>query len=137
MRVSLGLNGTSKLFPLTDRSNAMKKMIQMMGIATAVLATGFANAESLSMKKVDSRTTTVSFSREETRTLEGAQGLYEKLRSAAEDVCSQVIEPQGLSSQDYRACVTSALDAAVRDANVPLLSLLHGNRGPVLAQLSR
>ena len=113
----------------------MKKTIQLMGIATAVLATGFANAESLSMRKVESRSTTVSFSREETRTLEGAQGVYEKLRSAAEEVCSQVIEPMGLSNQDYRTCVTSALDSAVRDANVPLLSLLHGNRSTMLAQL--
>jgi UrcA family protein len=115
----------------------MKKTIHLMGIATAVLATGFANAESLSMHKVESLSTTVSFSREETRTLEGAQGVYEKLRSAAEDVCSQVIAPQGFSSQDYRACVTTALDAAVRDANVPLLSLLHGNRGAMVAQLTR
>ncbi len=113
------------------------KTIQLIGVATAVLATGFANAESLSMRKVESRSTTVSFSREETRTLEGAQAVYEKLRGAAEDVCTQVIAPQGLSSQDYRACVTSALDAAVKEANVPLLYLLHGNRGPVLAQLMR
>jgi UrcA family protein len=113
------------------------KMIQVMGIATVVLAAGLAQAESPGMKQPQSVSTTVSFSRAEMQTLQGAQGLYMKLRSAAEEVCSEVTAPEGVSSMEHRACVSAALDGAVRDANLPLLSLLHGNRGAVVAMNAR
>lgn len=115
----------------------MKKFVQLMGIATVGLAAGLANAEPLSARKVESKTTTVSFSRAEAETLGGAQDLYVRLRGAAEKVCSEVMVSGGTYSADYRACVSASLDSAVRDANVTLVSLLHGDRSVLQAMVTR
>lgn len=115
----------------------MKKFVQLMGIATVGLAAGLANAEPLSTRKVESKTTTVSFSRAEVETLDGAKDLYVRLRGAAQKVCSEVVPSESVYAADYRACVSTALDGAVHDAKVPLVSLLHGDRSVLQAMVTR
>jgi UrcA family protein len=115
----------------------MKKMTRLMGIATVVLATGLANAESPAMKSVETKSETVSFSRAEAQTTEGAQALYMRLRVAAKNVCGERSAADGVASWGQPACASSALGSAVREINVPALSTLHGNRGTVEVLVAR
>ncbi|MEY2853050.1 MAG: hypothetical protein RL030_182 [Pseudomonadota bacterium] len=115
----------------------MKKLTQLMGIATVVLATGIANAESPAMKSVETKSETVAFSRAEAQTTEGAQALYTRLRVAAKNVCGARSGVYGVANWSQQACTSSALGGAIREINVPALSALHGNRGTVEVLVAR
>jgi UrcA family protein len=112
----------------------MKKLNRVMGVAMVVLAAGIANAESPAMKTTETKTTSVYFVRSQAQTTEGAKALYAKLRAAARQVCG---ESRGVGDRDHLYCVTAALGEAVQEANVPAVSLLHGNRGTVEVLASR
>jgi len=115
----------------------MKKLNQMIGIATMVAASGLAHSEPLGTNQVETRTKTVSYNRVEAQTAEGAQALYKRLRTAARSVCTQPFEPNVIPSRDQVACASTALDTAVQNVNVAEVSTLHGFTGTIEVQVTR
>ncbi len=115
----------------------MKKLTRLMGIATVVVATSLANAESPAMKGAETKSQTVAFSRADAQTADGAKELYMRLRDAAGNVCGASDSAKGIPGWEERACTTSALGGAVREINVPALSALHGKRGTVEVLVAR
>ena len=115
----------------------MKKLTRLIGIATIISTSGLATAESLGMKQLETRTKTVSFSRIEAQTAEGAQALYKRLRAAAQSVCTQPYDTTAIPSRELMACASTALDTAVQSANVAEVSSLHGFTGTIEVQVTR
>lgn len=115
----------------------MKKLTRLMGIATVVVATGLANAESPTMQGAETKSQTVAFSRADAQTADGAKELYMRLRDAAYNVCGADDAAKGIPGSNQRACTASALGNAVREINVPALSTLHGKRGTVEVLVAR
>ncbi|MGC4028743.1 MAG: UrcA family protein [Steroidobacteraceae bacterium] len=106
----------------------MKKLVRLMGVSMA-LAAGTAAAESM--------TTTVSFNRTNAQTAEGAAQLYGKLKDAADNLCGRMVSYRRMYADQYRACVSAALNEAVTGAGVPQVSLLHEDHNALHALLMK
>ena len=115
----------------------MKNLTRMIGIATIVAASGLAHAEFPGTKQMETRTKTVSYSRVEAQTTEGAQALYKRLRAAAQNVCNKPYETTAIPSHEQLTCTSKALDAAVLTVNVPEVSSLHGFTGRIDVVVTR
>ncbi len=68
------------------------------------------------------RTETVKYSVQKAGTTEGATDLYQKLHEAAVRVC---VDADLLTADSVETCVSSALDKAVLQVSIPMVSALH------------
>ena len=111
----------------------MKNFIR---IASTALVAGTAALAAVAQSSIDdmaSRTRTVTFDPAVTQTDAAAQELYQRLRSAARDVCVQEGYPRVFMDEDAKACATEAVDRAVRDANLSALTGVHVREGEMNA----
>ena len=61
----------------------------------------------------------------------GARALYQRIRSAAEEVCVPPIASDPCAAADSRPCIEAAIERAVSDVNSPLLTdYYRSKRGP-------
>jgi UrcA family protein len=68
------------------------------------------------------RTETVKYSAQKAGTTEGAAELYQKLHGAAVRVC---LDADLATVDSYESCVSDALDKAVLQVSIPMVSALH------------
>jgi UrcA family protein len=93
--------------------------------AGAMLLSTGAMAVSLTDAKV-TKTETVKYSIPNSTTVEGAVALYQKLQEAAVRVCAESdATAYRYTSDSLESCVSSALDNAVQDIGIPMVSALH------------
>ncbi len=95
-------------------------------IAAGFLALGYAmTAVSARAETPESLTKRVSYSDLNMDSESGAKVFYARVRNAAEFVCSS-LEDRDLSRQRiWRACIDSAITAAVTQVNKPAVTALH------------
>ncbi len=94
-------------------------------LAGAMLLSTGAMAAPLSDAKV-TKTETVKYSISSSTTVEGAVALYQKLQEAAVRVCAESeATAYRFTSDSYEGCVVSALDKAVQDIGIPMVSAMH------------
>ncbi len=68
------------------------------------------------------RTETVKYSPQKAGTTEGATALYQKLHGAAVRVC---LDADLATADSFENCVSEALDKAVLQVGIPMVSALH------------
>jgi UrcA family protein len=94
-------------------------------LAGAMLLSTGAMAAPLSDSKV-TKTETVKYSVPSSTTVEGAVALYQKLQEAAVRVCAESeASAYRFTSDSLDSCVSGALDKAVQDIGIPMVSALH------------
>lgn len=94
-------------------------------LAGAMLLSTGAMAAPLSDAKV-TKTETVKYSVPSSTTVEGAVALYQKLQEAAVRVCAESeATAYRFTSDSLDSCVSGALDKAVQDIGIPMVSALH------------
>jgi len=72
----------------------------------------------------------VTFSDLNLRNEAGARVLYRRIKTAAEDVCAPFNGRQLVQRMNQTACVTSAMERAVRQVNEPVLTRYYLTRNP-------
>jgi UrcA family protein len=80
---------------------------------------------------VVTRTMTLKYDPAEVATADGAALLYRKLLAAASDVCANPAYPSSRGFDDryaHAACTSAALDKAVQQVDIPMLTTLHAPR---------
>jgi UrcA family protein len=94
-------------------------------LAGAMLLSTGAMAAPLADAKV-TKTETVKYSIPSSTTVEGAVALYQKLQEAAVRVCAESeATAYRYTSDSLESCASSALDKAVQDIGIPMVSALH------------
>lgn len=105
------------------RSTSLKLVL----LGSAAMFTTSAWASPPGAGDIITRTETVKYLPSEAASDEGAQQLYRRLQAAAARVCSDSgpmpLRHDRMSS--YATCVKQALDGAVRQLGVPVVSMLH------------
>jgi UrcA family protein len=90
-----------------------------MLLSTGAMAAPFADG------KV-TKTETVKYSVPSSTTVEGAVSLYQKLQEAAARVCAEAeATAYRYTTDSMESCVAGALDKAVVDIGIPMVSALH------------
>jgi len=108
----------------------MKNFIRIASLAVLAGTAGIAAAQSLN-SDVEIRTKTVTFDPAAIQTDAGAQDFYQRLRSAARDVCAEDGYPRVLMREEALLCATEAVDHAVREVNLRTLTDVHLREGEV------
>lgn len=102
-----------------------KSRLALLAAALMSTATLAAPSRVALWETAHTRTETVQYKLSQASTPEGASALYARLKEAAVRVCS--IESFGAvdDAASVDACITDALDSAVRSVRVPMVSVLH------------
>ena len=98
--------------------------------AAAVLAvfasSGTARATDATVRKADAPREVVRFQPAELSTTDGANGVYDRINTAAWHVCSDMLQANTTPGALQRLqCIDTLVDAAVKDVNNPKLTAVH------------
>jgi UrcA family protein len=96
----------------------MQRSAFTLGIAAALLFSGFAQAEEV-------RRVEVSYTDLDLARTDQANALYWRIQHAAHHVCESNITPASRALLVERKCVTSAVDAAVHNVDNPNLTAIY------------
>lgn len=75
------------------------------------------------------RSETLKYSASQVATPEGAVNLYTQLKLTAARVCQQSAAMEGHGTTSVKTCIHDAVDAAVRQLDLPLVSAIHLHAG--------
>lgn len=103
----------------------MKVMVFILG-AALLSGASMAQAQTVETRRVATRDLDLS-------TAKGAQRLYSRIQSVAEDVCKASEGPL-TTAEAERVCQVEAVDEAVARLNSPLLNHLHAAHVPTQPQ---
>jgi UrcA family protein len=101
-------------------------MINTLNLRKIALLAGAAllssSAMAMPLNTAVTRTETVKYSAAQAGTTEGATVLYQKLHGAAVRVC---LDAELNTADTFEGCVSGALDKAVLQVAIPMVSALH------------
>ena len=103
--------------------------LRVAALGAAVTASALASDPCSAATPVDSlhetRSTTISYSSNDGASTQTAAALYQRLRSAARDVCGERDAHIGAMRNDWQSCYRAALDSAVAEVNLQRITQLH------------
>jgi UrcA family protein len=111
-------------------------MKSLIILATAVVAAGGLSPAARADASLRPRSVTVRYGDLNTNSTAGATVLYQRIKTAAETVCSDMGPSRSLSLLSrYSGCVSGAIRAAVAQVNSPAVSEYAATRGIVPARI--
>jgi UrcA family protein len=115
----------------------MKTTFLTLALGASMLALVVTPASSVSAQPVQSFSATVKYSDLNLSTREGAQAMYQRIKSTARKLCGDepdIGEVGGIDS--WRACVGDAVNHAVDQLNAPMVTAFNGHRSTSTVQLA-
>jgi UrcA family protein len=108
----------------------MRKFIRIASMAV-IAGSGALVAAQESPDGESIRSKTVTFDPASIRTDAGVEDFYQRLRSAARDVCIDEGYPRVMLREEAQSCAAEAVERAVRDVNQSALTDIHLRDGEV------
>lgn len=108
--------------------NAGSRMLKLALLAGASMGCASAWAIPPGSETVVTRSESVQYRKAQASTIEGAEKLYLTLKAAAARVCEaeSPLAERAMGGPDARiSCVKEALDQAVQDVGIPMVSVVH------------
>jgi UrcA family protein len=116
----------------------MRTSTLTLALGVCVLAVATAPAASVFAAQPEQVSATVKYSDLNISNREGANAVYNRVKSAAREVCGDepgIHDLGGLHS--WRTCVNNAVDNAVGRLNTPMVTALNGGRSSTLVNLAQ